>query len=206
MSEGTTPRRRTLPSGEARPSYTLDSLLDVAVGVFTERGYDGASFAHLSEASGLSRSSIFHHFESKEQMLRLGLERALEPLMASTEEPPAREGPAIDRLTYLIRRNLEIMADRLPYVKLLLNLHGNTDTERWALEQRRAYDKFVASVVEDAIAEGAVRADIDARTTARLLFGMINSVREWYRPERHSNPVELASQVSSLILDGIRTH
>lgn len=124
--------------------------------------------------------------------------------MASTEDEAALSGPAIDRLTYLVRRNLEIMAERLPYVKLLLNVHGNTDTERWALEQRRAYDKFVAGVVEDAIAEGTVRADIDARTTARLLFGMSNSVREWYRPDRHTKPAQLADQVCSIVLDGIR--
>lgn len=204
MSERVTRRGRTLPSGEARPTYTLDSLLDVAVRVFTERGYDGTSFTHLAEASGLSRSSIFHHIDSKEQLLRLGLERALEPLMASTSDASARTGPALDRLTYLVRRNIEIMADRLPYVTLLLNVHGNTDTERWALDQRRTYDKLVADVVEDAISEGAVRADIDARTTARLLFGMINSVREWYHPDRHTTPDALADQVCSLILDGIR--
>lgn len=204
MSEATTRRGRTLPSGEARPTYTLDLLLDVAVRVFTERGYDGTSFAHLSEASGLSKSSLYHHIEGKEQLLRLGVERALEPLMASTQEGAARSGPAIDRLTHLVRRNLEIMAERLPYVQLLLSVHGNTDTERWALEQRREYDRIVAGVVEDAIAEGAVRSDIDARTTARLIFGMSNSVREWYRPERHTRPAELAAQVCSLVLDGIR--
>ncbi|QYJ03651.1 TetR/AcrR family transcriptional regulator [Nocardioides panacisoli] len=197
---------RTLPSGEARPVYNLDRLLEVAVRVFTERGYDGTSFTHLAEASGLSKSSIFHHIESKEQLLRLGLERALDPLMASTEEEGAVSGPAMDRLTHLIRRNIEIMAERLPYVKLLLGVHGNTETERWALAQRRAYDKVVAGVVEEAIAEGVVREDIDAPTTARLIFGMINSVREWYHPERHTTPDELAAQVCSLVLDGIRRH
>lgn len=204
MSERVTRPERTLPSGAARPVYSLETLLDVAVRVFTERGYDGASFAHLSAASGLSRSSIFHHFESKEQMLRLGLEHALDPLMGSLDEEGALTGPALDRLTYLVRRNIAIMAERLPYVTLLLNVHGNTETERWALEQRRTYDKRVAQVVEDAIAEGTVRADLDARTTARLLFGMINSAREWYRPERHTTPDELAAQVCSLVLDGIR--
>jgi len=196
---------RLLPSGEARPTYNLERLLEVAVQVFTERGYDGASFQHLSHASGLSKSSIYHHIESKEQLLRLGLEKALEPLMASTTEPGATTGPAIDRLTYLIRRNVEILTDRLPYVTLLLGVHGNTETERWALDQRRTYDRFVAGVVREAIAEGAVRDDVDARTTARLVFGMINSVREWYRPGRGLAPADLADQVSTLLLDGIRT-
>lgn len=204
MSERGPVEPRRLPSGELRPTYTLDSLLEVAVRVFTERGYDGTSFQHLSHASGLSKSSIYHHIESKEQLLRLGLEKALEPLMASTTEDEATTGRAVDRLTYLIRRNIEIMAERLPYVTLLLNVHGNTETERWALEQRRAYDKIVAGVVQDAIDEGDVRADVDARTTARLIFGMTNSVREWYRPQRGLEPAALAEQVCSMLLEGIR--
>ncbi|MEZ2372118.1 TetR/AcrR family transcriptional regulator [Arthrobacter sp. RCC_34] len=213
----------------AREPYTLDRLLDVAVRVFTERGYDGTSFQHLSQASGLSKSSIYHHIESKEQLLRLGLERALEPLMATIAEPEATTGPAIDRLRFLIRRNIEILTERLPYVTLLLNVHGNTETERWALEQRRTYNHAVAAVVQEAIDQGGVRSDVDAKTTARLVFGMINSVREWYRPERgegaglnddaglNDGAVQnagavpkdgagrLANQVLSLLLDGIRT-
>ncbi|MEZ0578391.1 TetR/AcrR family transcriptional regulator [Nocardioides sp. MH1] len=196
--------RRRLPSGDVRPTYNLETLLDVAVRVFTERGYDGTSFQHLSHASGLSKSSIYHHIESKEQLLRLGLERALEPLMASTTEDGATTGSAMQRLSYLVRRNVEILSERLPYVTLLLNVHGNTETERWALGQRRDYDKIVAGVVQEAIDEGDVRADVDARTTARLVFGMINSVREWYRPERGVTPDELAELVTSMLLDGIR--
>ncbi|MDQ0708026.1 AcrR family transcriptional regulator [Arthrobacter woluwensis] len=196
----------------AREPYTLDRLLDVAVRVFTERGYDGTSFQHLSQASGLSKSSIYHHIESKEQLLRLGLEKALEPLMATITEPEATTGPAIDRLRFLIRRNIEILTERLPYVTLLLNVHGNTETERWALEQRRTYNHAVAAVVQEAIDQGGIRSDVDAKTTARLVFGMINSVREWYRPERSdggaaqkNGAARLADQVLSLLLDGIRT-
>lgn len=204
MSERGPAEPRLLPSGQIRPIYTLDSLLEVAVRVFTERGYDGTSFQHLSHASGLSKSSIYHHIESKEQLLRLGLEKALEPLMASTTEEGATSGRGVERLTYLIRRNIEIMTERLPYVTLLLNVHGNTDTERWALDQRRAYDKVVAGAVQDAIDEGDVRSDVDARTTARLIIGMTNSVREWYRPQRGLKPAALAEQVCSMLLEGIR--
>jgi AcrR family transcriptional regulator len=197
--------RPLLPSGETRPTYNVDRLLDVAVQVFTERGYDGTSFHHLSHASGLSKSSIYHHIESKEQLLRLGLERALEPLMASTAEDGATSGPALDRLTYLIKRNIEVLCERLPYVTLLLSVHGNTETERWALEQRRAYDKIVAGVVREAIDQGEVRADFEADTTTRLIFGMTNSIREWYRPELRTKPAQLAERVCSMLLDGIRT-
>jgi len=191
--------------GRWKAPYNLERLLEVAVRVFTERGYDGTSLQHLTQASGLSRSSIYHHIESKEQRLRLGLERALEPLMASTTDEGATTGRALDRLIYLIKRNVEILAAELPHVQLLLSVHGNTETERWALEQRRTFDKVVAGVVQEAIDDGDVRADLDARTTARLIFGTINSLAEWYKPDRRRKPGELADQICSMILRGIQT-
>ncbi len=201
----TSARPRTLPSGQPRPRYDQDSLLAVAAEVFTERGDDGTSMEHLSRASGLSKSSIYHHVEGKEQLLRLALEKALDPLLASLEAEEVTTGRAIDRLGHLVRRDVEILAERLPYVTLLLRVHGNTETERWALDQRRRFDRQVAQLVQEAIDDGDVRSDVNARTTARLLFGVVNSLVEWYRPGRDLSPAALADQIASMVLDGIRT-
>ncbi|MGI9155624.1 MAG: TetR/AcrR family transcriptional regulator [Marmoricola sp.] len=190
---------------ERRPRHDLDSLLAVSVEVFTERGYDGTSMENLSAASGLSKSSLYHHITGKEQLLRLALERALDPLLASTTEDGATTGPAIERLRHIIRRDVEILTERLPYVTLLLRVHGNTETERWALEQRRGFDKIVAALVQQAVDEGDVRADVDARTTARLMFGTLNSMVEWYRPGTDQSAVELAERLCSMVFDGIAT-
>ena len=198
-------RPRTLPSGQPRPRYDQESLLAVAATVFTERGYDGTSMEHLSQASGLSKSSIYHHVEGKEQLLRLALEKALDPLLASLDADDVKAGRAVDRLQNLVRRDVQILADRLPYVTLLLRVHGNTETERWALDQRLRFDRAVAKLVQQAIDEGDVRSDVDARTTARLMFGLVNSLIEWYRPGRDTSPAALADRITTMVLDGIRT-
>ena len=190
-----------------RRRYDLDSLLEVAVAVFTERGYDGTSMEDLARASGLSKSSLYHHIDSKEQLLRLALERAVEPLFAVTRETGAVQGPAIARLEHVVRREVDVLAERLPYVTLLLRVHGNTEVERWALEQRREFDRWVTGLVTQAAAEGDVRDDLDAAVVTRLLFGMINSLVEWYRPPgSHARmvPGELADAVIRLAFDGLR--
>jgi len=65
-----------------RRRHDLDSLLEVAVRVYTERGFDATSMGDLAVAAGLSTSTLYHHVESKEQLLRLALDRAVEPLFA----------------------------------------------------------------------------------------------------------------------------
>ncbi|MGK5641683.1 TetR/AcrR family transcriptional regulator [Streptomyces sp. URMC 126] len=191
-----------------RDTYTPESLLAVAVAVFNERGYDGTSMEHLSRAAGISKSSIYHHVRSKEELLRRAISRALDGLFAVLDEPGATTGAAVDRLEYVTRRTVEVLIAELPYVTLLLRVRGNTDTERWAMERRREFDHRVAALLKEAAADGDLRADVDVRLATRLLFGMINSVVEWYRPERGNAATseEVADAVIATAFAGLRGH
>ncbi|WP_035799272.1 TetR/AcrR family transcriptional regulator [Kitasatospora mediocidica] len=165
-----------------RTTYTVDSLLAVTVEVFNTRGYDGTSMEDLSRAAGISKSSIYHHVRGKEELLRLAVGRALDGLFAILDEPPAVQGRPVERLEHVVRRTTEVLLAELPYVTLLLRVRGNTEAEIWALERRRDFDHRVADLVRAAVAEGELRADVEPRLATRLLFGMINSIVEWYRP------------------------
>ncbi|MCC3652877.1 TetR/AcrR family transcriptional regulator [Streptomyces sp. WAC 00631] len=190
-----------------RDTYTPESLLAVAVGVFNERGYDGTSMEHLSRAAGISKSSIYHHVRGKEELLRLAISRALDGLFAVLDEPGAREGRAVERLEHVTRRTAEVLMAELPYVTLLLRVRGNTGTERWAMERRREFDQRVAALLKQAAADGDLREDVDARLATRLLFGMINSIAEWYRPDGGgaAERERVADAVVLLAFGGLRT-
>ena len=198
-----------MPDEPRRRRHDLESLLDVAVRVYTERGFDRTSMGDLADAAGLSKSSLYHHVESKEQLLRLALDRAVEPLFAVVDEPAARTGPAIARLEHVVRREVEVLVARLPYVTLLLRVRGNSATERWALSRRREFDHVVAALVTQAATEGDVRPDVDPRLVSRLLFGMVNSLVEWYQPGdagRGLDASALADTVVRLAFEGLRAH
>ena len=186
--------------GERRPAYDPDSLLDVAVTVFNERGYDGTSMEDLARTAGISKSSIYHHVAGKEALLRSALDRALDALFAVCEEQRSTTGSAIDRLEHVIRRSIEILDQELPYVTLLLRVRGNTATEQQALQRRREFDRFVATLVAKASADGDLRADVDPALATRLIFGMINSVAEWYHPGGEISVGQLADGVVSLVI------
>ncbi|MFD4630767.1 TetR/AcrR family transcriptional regulator [Streptomyces sp. NPDC058284] len=190
-----------------RDTYTPETLLSVAVRVFNERGYDGTSMEHLSKAAGISKSSIYHHVAGKEELLRRAVSRALDGLFAILTEEHARVGSAVARLEYVTRRTVEVLVAELPYVTLLLRVRGNTDTERWAMERRREFDQQVAELLKQAAADGDLRSDGDLRLATRLLFGMINSIVEWYRPESRgaANGEQIADAVVQLAFAGLRT-
>lgn len=199
----TLPVARSSRGPSPRPAYDADSLLSVAVQVFLRKGYDGTSMADLAVAAGLSKSSIYHHFRGKEEILSRALHVALDSLFAILDEAPARSGPARGRLEWVVTRTVAVLLDRLPYVALLLRVRGNTPTERWALGRRREFDHRVAALVEEAVAAGQVREAVDPRLAARLVLGMVNSISEWYREGGSLSPDTVASAAASIALHGL---
>ncbi|MDQ2797320.1 MAG: TetR/AcrR family transcriptional regulator [Actinomycetota bacterium] len=193
------------PARRGRPGYDLPTLLATSVHVFNDRGFDGTSMEDLSQRLGISKAAIYHHVKGKDALLGLALDHALAGLEAAADEVRALDGRALDRLEVLVRRSVEVLVDRLPYVTLLLRVRGNSEVERVALARRRRLDRLVADLVKQAVGEGDLQPDIDPAVTARLLFGMVNSLTEWLKPGGKHDVDELAEAVASVAFDGLRT-
>ena len=201
------PAQQAQPGSRARrgrPGYDLESLLAVAVKLFNERGYDRTSMEDLSRRLGITKSAIYHHVPSKEELLRLATGRALDGLFAEAAKLDEVDGRAIDRLEHLVRGSVMLLARELPFVTLLLRVRGNTKVEREALARRREFDHLVAGLVTRAAAEGDLRSDVAPAAAARLLFGMVNSLIEWYRPRGPAAAEELADTAVTVAFDGLR--
>jgi AcrR family transcriptional regulator len=192
------------PLKTVRHNHDQESILLVAVDVFNRHGYDATSMGVLAENLGITKSAIYHHVPSKEHLLELALDRALGNLEAILDDPLASTGPAVDRLLYVLRSATGVLTDQLPFVTLLLRLRGNTDIERAALERRRAFNRAIAELVDEARADGSIRSDLDPRTTTRLLFGMIGSVVDWYRPDGPVSAAKVADDVVAVAFGGVR--
>jgi AcrR family transcriptional regulator len=160
----------------------------------------------LAGRLGITKSAIYHHVPSKGDLLRMALDRALDELFAVTVEPGATAGPAIARLEHVVRGSVRVLATELPFVTLLLRVRGNSAVERAALHRRREFDRIVTGLVTAAVAEGSVRSDIDPSVIARLLFGAVNSLTEWYRPDGDLSPDGLADALVHTAFDGLRTN
>ncbi|MCX4966047.1 TetR/AcrR family transcriptional regulator [Streptomyces sp. NBC_00654] len=205
-----------LPAASARGTggrsapYTVETLLAVSVEVFNERGYDGTTMDDVARAAGISKSSLYHHVRGKEELLERAVRRALEELFRVFDDAEAQRGPAVLRLEYVAHRVVRMLVAELPYVTLLLRLRGNTGAERAALARRREFDRRVTGLVERAVADGDLSDAVEPRLATRLLFGMINSVVDWYRPHiAAAGPAavtgrELADAVVRLAFQGLR--
>lgn len=188
---------------QQRRPYDIDRLTDVALAVFAQRGFDGASMDDVARAAGITKAAIYHHVSGKEALLDRGLRRALEALFAVLEEPGATKGRPIERLRYIVRRVAELAVAVLPELTVLVRVRGNSETERNAIERRRTFDRRVAAIVREAQAAGEFDSSLDAAVVARLMFGMCNSLVEWYRPKGRFTAADISGAVERVIFDGV---
>ncbi|MEW2359455.1 TetR/AcrR family transcriptional regulator [Spirillospora sp. NPDC029432] len=206
---GPAPRRR-----RGRPGYDQTAILRAAVELFNRKGYDATSVGDLAKELGLTKPAIYHHVTSKEQLLGQALDDALDELTAVVTEA-SREGAggagnaggtAYGRLRDVVRRSVEVLVAHQPSVTLLLRVRGNSEVELAALERRRWLDDRLAALVADAVAEGALRDDVPPALVSRLLFGMVNSLVEWYRPDGAYDTAAVAGAITAIAFDGLARH
>ena len=191
------------PARRGRPGYDRAQVMTIAVQLFNDQGYDATSVADLAKGLGLTKSVLYHHVESKESILAVALDDALTVLECSLDDAVAVEATALASLRHIVRGAVGVLTAKLPQVTLLLRVRGNSEIERAALERRRAFDHRVTALVREAQSAGDLAGDIDAAVATRLIFGMVNSLTEWYRPGGAVDPEQLADDVLRLSLGGL---
>jgi AcrR family transcriptional regulator len=197
------------PGGEeggarrGRPGYDQQTVLRRAVEVFNRQGYDGTSMGDLARELGVGKSALYHHVPGKEALLSQALDEALDGLAAVLDRPAG--ATAYDRLRTAVRDSVRVLVEHLPAVTLLLRVRGNSAVELAALRRRREIDDRLAELVSAAAAEGSLRADLPPDLVSRLLFGMVNSLVEWYRPGGPVDAGMLADALATLAFEGLNT-
>jgi AcrR family transcriptional regulator len=192
------------PARRGRPGYDQQAVLQRAIDLFNRQGYDGTSMGDLARELGFTKSAIYHHVPSKEHLLEQALNEALSGLTDMIEAARTdTEGTAYDRLRSAVRGSVEILVAHLPAVTLLLRVRGNTAVELEALRRRRELDDRLAELVTAAVAEGALRDDLPSDLTSKLLFGMVNSLIEWVRPDGRYEPGLIADAVTVIAFEGL---
>ncbi|MCV7740739.1 TetR/AcrR family transcriptional regulator [Micrococcus luteus] len=196
-----TPRR-------GRPGYDRQTLLAECVELFNRHGYEATSMGMLATHLGISKSAIYHHVESKEAILDHAVTEALDALEACLDDVVASGADAGAQVEAAIRGTLGVLAEKQPEVTLLLRLRGNSAVELAAVERRREITRRLGDLLEAAQAAGAVRSDVSPRNLARLALGMINSIVDWYRPDRgapgQQGPDQMIDAVTGVVLGGLR--
>jgi AcrR family transcriptional regulator len=187
-AKGLTPRR-------ARNSTSRDEILRAAAEIFMEFGFAATSIDAVAERLGSTKGRIYHHYCSK-VVLFIEIQVAAMKRLLNEIEPLARGGGnAMDRLSTMALRHIEIVLTELPMQKVALqglerHLLGKLMENkrlRSVIKLRDNYETLFAEVIDEGIRAGYF-VDQPPRLATKPFFGALNWATIWFNERRLQRP------------------
>jgi len=172
--------------------------------------YDATSMIDVAAALKLSKGGLYHHFQSKDEILFEIMNHAMEITQELVMAPVRRIVGPEERLRALIRLHIEVVLsprDR----EITVMLHENHPLPP-ALGKRintrkKEYIHFVESLITDVQVNAqrgrSAKYAVSPRAAAFALLGMINWIYQWYKPEGELQANNLVPQFTDLVFGGI---
>src|SRR6266568_44827 len=198
-------------------AMTRDTLVDsrqeilrTAARLFQQRGYDATSMNDVAAALKLSKGGLYHHFQSKDEILLEIMNHAMEITQERVLDPVRGIADPEERLRSLIRRHIEVVLsprDREITVMLHEN-HPLPPALRKRINTRKKdyvhfVESLIAEVQKDVQRTRPSKAAVSPRAAAFALLGMINWIYQWYKPEGELQANNLIPQFTDLLIGGI---
>jgi AcrR family transcriptional regulator len=177
-------------------------VLDAAVELFADQGYDGTSVSQVIARAGVAKGGFYHHFASKEALLYEVYGDLIGRQLAGMDEILARGRPPAETLRALIVDLVTTTAASARPALVFwreMNKLGDERTAQYR-RQRRRYHDAVRKLVRDAQRSGEFAAVASADTVTFTIFGYVNELPLWYRPNGRQRPEQLAAELAGLVL------
>ena len=179
----------------------LHRILREASAVFADKGYHNASIRDISSATGVSLSGLYYYFRSKEELLFLIQSHCFDTIVEQLQRDLADVPDPTEQLRILIRNHLGFFAANMAEMKVLAH-EGETlegDLGARILTRKKAYAESVLEILSEL---GPNRSPSELRTATFSLFGMMNWIHTWYRPDRDMSVDALARDMNHIFLRG----
>jgi TetR/AcrR family transcriptional regulator, cholesterol catabolism regulator len=185
-------------------------ILRTAARLFQQRGYDATSMNDVAAALKLSKGGLYHHFQSKDEILFEIMDHAMEITQERVLNPVRLIDDPDERLRALIRLHIEVVLsprDR----EITVMLHENHPLPPALRKRINTRKKEYIHFVEGLIAEvqgkrnrtRPTKGAVSPRAAAFALLGMINWIYQWYKPEGDLQANNLVPQFTDLVFGGI---
>jgi len=156
----------------------------------------------IADAVGLHKSTLYHHFHSKGEILERACQETLDRLNASLDEATSRRDVSErERLLLAFAGAAAVALDDVAGTNVIISQRDATNVGKRVQGWRRDYDKRFAGLVRDAQAAGQLRSDLDAALLTRVILGTINWVVTWYRPGSERYGAEAVREALTTVIE-----
>ncbi|HPI93373.1 MAG TPA: TetR/AcrR family transcriptional regulator [Deltaproteobacteria bacterium] len=194
----------TKPSPKA---LRRDRILESALAIFAEKGFQEATISEISKAAGVSDATVYEYFKSKEELLFAIPEEITENSIKDTEKVLPYLRGAESKLRAIVQSYMTTYETNPEYANLImLQLKSNRNfLKTKAFEVVRDAARMLLACIQEGIESGTFRKDTDPYLVRAIILGTIEHLCT--RKHLQGQPENMLSQVDpmvDLILDGIK--
>ena len=197
---------RLVRTGAAEPAPPRDEMIiRRAARAFRERSYHGASMQQIAAAAGVQKSTLYHHFASKDDILYRIVDAGVQLLLRPLEEICASEADPAEKLRRAVTNHVLALCQHADLLAVLLfeTRTFSRKIERHIKPQRDQYNALLLDILKAGMSRGQFRT-VDTRIALYGIFGMCNWVCQWYSPKGSITPEELAREYADMALAALR--
>lgn len=182
-----------------------DRVLQAAVELFADQGYDATSVAQVIARAGVAKGGFYHHFASKEELLATVYGDLITDQLATLRRIRTAGAPPDEQLRAVITDLVVTTAANAQRALISVReLHKLGDERIAELRRaRRRYHESVASLIRGAQRTGHFGDVASAEMVAFTIFGVINELPLWYRPSGRKRPQQIAAELADFVLAGL---
>lgn len=183
------------------PNSAKGRLLTIAAKLFNQKGYERTTVRDLANAAGIQSGSLFHHFKTKEDILKSVMVDTIIFNTQRMKQEMAQAESCVDALKALIRCELESINGETGEAMAVLVYEWrslNVENQSMILKLRDEYESLWINTITEAKEKGLVSGDVFV--LRRFLTGALSWTKTWYKPKGGMSLDDLAEQALGLAI------
>lgn len=181
-----------------------EAVIVTAARAFRDRGYHNTSLDDIARELNVTKPTIYHYVQNKEQLLFECFRTGLSRILAGFEEIRDSSESARERLAFVLTRYAETITSDFGWCMVQAeNQDLSPVMSRKVKELKAQIDRGMRGLIEEGMADGSIR-DCDAKMTAFALAGAMNWIAYWYRSGEALSASEIAARFIDLFEQGLQ--
>jgi AcrR family transcriptional regulator len=180
-------------------------LLQKISALFYKKGYEKTTIRDISRHLGMTNAGLYHHFKNKQEMLFDIMKEPMEEALVSMRQELPNIKNAEEKIAWIIRSHINYYSENKSQTKVLVHERGALEAKYAKIigEKEREYVQFIKQVLGQILRE-SFHATITVEVATFCLLGMLNWLVHWYDPGGKVTPDELASNITTIFLKGVK--
>lgn len=193
-------------AGNGKKEALRRTALEIAAGLFAERGYAGTSLQDIADALGVSRPALYYYFSSKEEILASLVEEVTVFSLQQSERVTAKaDADPGETLRVMVRNHANWLLTHAVQFRVVDRSESELPaaTRKVHNAAKRAILEGFSGVIARGIEIGHFR-PIDPRIAAFSILGMCSWTAWWFKPEGRQTAAEIADAIADMAIHSVR--